>query len=122
MKRGLLFFANLLEVAHLSAQAGRDYEAQEELVSLCRESKRPFLASMPLRHRFTCPTCGVQRGEVALHFEDPGRSLSEPRSAGLFGVPAGQSFDVELSDLHGMLVHEKPIPQALHDLLAGRGG
>lgn len=120
MKRALLFFANLLEAAHLSASAGSDYEVQEELVSSCRDSKRAFLASMPLRHRFTCPTCGFQQGEVALHFEDPGRPVSEPISAGLFGVPVGKSFDIQLSDLHEMLVHEKPLPQALHELFAGR--
>lgn len=122
MKNGLLFFANLLEVAHVSAPAGRHYEVQEELVLTCRESKRPFLASMPLRHRFTCPTCGVQRGEMALHFEDPGRSVTDAKSAGLFGVPLGHSFDVQLSALHEMLAHKRPMPQALHDLLAGREG
>jgi hypothetical protein len=118
----LLSFANLLEVADLCASPGSDYEVQRELVVECRRSLRPFLASMPVRHLFKCPICGVQRGEVEFHFEDPSRPLTMIPNQGLWGVPVGQHVDIELSVLHEVLVHGRNAPPALQELLAGRDG
>jgi hypothetical protein len=112
----LLSFANLLEAAHLCG-LGKRYEKQEELVAHCREARRAFLASMPVRTTFHCPICGVEAPEVELHFEDPKQTPSGPLSPGLWGTPAGRHFSVDLSALHNMLSHGQELPEDFAALL-----
>jgi hypothetical protein len=117
----LLSFANLLEAAHLAAPAGSDYERQRELVDFCRAAKKPFLASMPVRSHFECPICGVKRTQVELHFEDPRQPLLSPATEWMWSTPTGRYIDIDMSALHGILVHGEPIPSELSALLAGVG-
>jgi hypothetical protein len=113
----LLAFADLLATAHLCA-LGRTYEKQEDLVTHCRAKGRPFLASMPVRHRFRCAECGVETTEVELHFEDPRQQLSAPASQGMWGQPLGRYFATDLSSLHRMLQHSAMLPEEFAALLA----
>lgn len=112
----LLSFANLLETADMCA-LGKSYEKQEELIAHCREVGRAFLASMPVRHRFRCPTCGVETTEVELHFEDPKQSPSGPTLPGMWGTPIGRHFGIDLSVLHNMLSHGQELPSEFATLL-----
>lgn len=112
----LLSFANLLKTANMCA-LGKDYEKQVELVTHCRETGRAFLASMPVRHRFRCATCGVETTEVELHFEDPKQPPSGPTLPGMWGTPIGRHFDIDLSTLHNMLSHGQELPSEFTTLL-----
>jgi hypothetical protein len=112
----LLSFVDLLQAAHLCA-LGKSYEKQEAFVVECREARRAFLASMPMRHRFHCSACGVQTAEVELHFEDPKQTLSGLASPGRWGTPIGRHFRVDLSALHNMLSHGRELPEEFATLL-----
>lgn len=114
-------FANLLEIARRRAPDAA-YEKQRELVARYRAEGRAFLASMPVRHRFRCPQCGVETAEVEMHFEDPAQPLSSAASAGMWGQPAGRHFSTKFSLLHSMLEHSIEIPAALSELLRGVRG
>ncbi|MFB9240482.1 hypothetical protein IV454_24930 [Massilia antarctica] len=117
ISHALLSFANVLEVAELCASD--PYERQSQLVAECRAMKMPFLASMPLRHRFSCPVCGLQRGEVELHFEDPRQVREMPSDQGMWGTPAGQFYQDSFSSMHAILVHGADVPIKLQTLLSG---
>jgi hypothetical protein len=67
----ILKFANLLWAANISAQGGRGYERQEELITIFREKNLPFVAIMPMRHRYQCDICHLDQGESVYHFENP---------------------------------------------------
>ena len=117
----LLSFANLLEVAHMCSGGADVYAKQGALVSLCRSTKRPFLATMPLRSRYKCTVCGMESGQAELHFEDPSQPLEgEPNS--LWLNPVGAFVDIEMSELHSILVHGANAPASLQALLAKNGG
>jgi hypothetical protein len=109
-------FANLLEISRLRAP-GKSYEMQEELVASCRAEGRPFLATMPLRHRFRCTLCGVEAGEAQLHFEDPTQQLADPIADSLWGRPAGRYFAASSSSLHSLLEHSSEVPAEFVELL-----
>lgn len=113
----ILSFANLYEAAHLLDPINL-YEKQDELVSHCRSSGRPFLVTMPVRHQFKCEVCGIQMGEAHLRFEDPSHSLEEVTSPSDSHSLSGRSCGIELSTLHGILAHGKPMPKKLQDLLS----
>jgi hypothetical protein len=66
-----LQFANLLDMANLSASEGDVYKKQEDLIELFRQRMQPFLATMPMRHRTKCEICKVERGSSIFHFENP---------------------------------------------------
>jgi hypothetical protein len=112
----LLSFANLLHAASLCA-LGKTHEKQEEFIAHCRDARRAFLASMPIRHQFYCSTCGVEATEVALHFEDPKQTLSGPALPGRWGTPTGRHFGIDLSALHNMLSHGHELPEEFAALL-----
>jgi hypothetical protein len=112
----LLSFVDLLQAAHLCA-LGKSHEKQEEFVADCREARRAFLASMPIRHRFHCSACGVEATEVELHFEDPKQTPSGLASPGRWGTPIGRHFDLDLSALHNMLSHGQELPEEFAALL-----
>ncbi|MBW8845580.1 MAG: hypothetical protein JF607_11500 [Burkholderiales bacterium] len=116
----LLAFANLLETAHLCA-LGNTHEKQEELVAFCRAEGRAFLASMPVRHRFRRALCGIETGEVELHFEDPKQPIEGAAPHGVCGQPVGRHFATDFSVLHAMLEHSKELPEEFAALLAGVG-
>ena len=111
-------FSNLLEITRLSALA-ESYEKQQELVSLCRETGRAFLASMPTRHRFRCEACGIETTEVELHFEDPKQAPIGQVTFGMWGTPKGHHFCIDLSGLHGILSHDHALPAEFTALLEG---
>lgn len=72
----LLSFANLHETARLLDPVNL-YEKQQELVAYCRSEKKPFLTTIPVRHRFRCEVCGIEMTEAYLCFEDPLQPLQE---------------------------------------------
>ena len=114
-------FEDLLGVARQSAPAGQDYEFQRQLIADFRSKRRPFLATMPLRHRCKCSECGMERGEAMLHFEDPSQPIAVSPNPGMWSVPVGAYADISRSKLHGVLVHRKPMPKELGDLIASVG-
>ncbi|WKB56008.1 hypothetical protein [Eleftheria terrae] len=116
MEVALLSFADLLEVADLCAPK-RDYELQSELVEQCRSLRRAFVAKMPERHLFRCETCGLQTGEVLMHFEDPKQPLQTEANRLMWGTPVGHYVDIYKSALHQVLVHGADVPPALQTLL-----
>jgi len=120
--RDLYAFVDLLMVARLFAGDGRAYDKQLELVAECRAARRPFLATMPERHRFRCKHCAVEHGEIRLHFEDPAQPLAAGAEDTGWGVPAGRCFDVYFSALHGIAAHGDAMPASLQQLLAGAQG
>jgi hypothetical protein len=114
----LLLFPSLLEVAHLSAPAESTYDRQAELVAECRRNGAPFLASMPLRSRFNCPYCKVERTEVELHFEAPEQPFLDAKSGSMWGAPVGHFVDIDHSALHKIFVHGEPASAELVSLFA----
>ena len=120
----LLSFADLLRVAEFTAPAGEGYEKQRELIGLCRLEKRAFLAIMPVRSRFKCSICGVERGDAELHFEDPSQPLtpSDSDAQSMWGNAVGRFVDIDLSTLHGILMHESVMPSKLKELFSSRQG
>ena len=117
----LLSFANLLDVANLCASGGQAYELQAQLATVCREAKRPFLATMPVRNRFKCPVCGVEQTQAELHFEDPRQPISGPATEWMWSKPIGRFVDIDLSKLHGILVHGDAPPDEFALLFANVG-
>ncbi len=113
----LLAFRSAYEAAHL-LEPVNIYRKQEEMVAKCRALKKQFLASMPVRHRFKCEVCGIEMGEVELHFEDPAQPLANGSTFTYFGTPAGLFLYTDLSTIHGALCHGKPIPETLQVLLS----
>ena len=114
----LLYFTNLLEIAHLLAPGGQVYEKQEELIADCRRAKKPFFSAMPLRHRVECPTCRMQQGEVRMHFEDPRFPIQISSVEVHSSTPSGTYVDIDRSVLHGILVHGNSMPHELQVLFA----
>ena len=101
-----LKFANLLAIADLSASNGDGYAKQEKLIGHFRAKKQPFVATMPMRHRFRCDVCRVERGESIYHFENPkvphgAKSNSEV----MWGTPVGVWIQIKTSELHSVLAH-----------------
>ena len=113
-----LQFANLLEIANISAVGGEGYAKQEELIELFRDQKKPFLAIMPMRHRFRCESCRVERGESIYHFENPNIPNDQNEKDIMWGPAAGVWAQVETNELHGVLAHEKVPSQQLKKVLA----
>ena len=79
--------------------------------------RRAFVAKMPVRHLFRCDACGIQAGEVLMHFEDPNQPLQAEAHRLVWGVPIGHYADVHKSALHQMFVHGADMPSALKTLL-----
>lgn len=100
---GTLQFANLLEMATLSAYDG--YRRQNELVEIFRESNQPFVAIMPYRHCCRCDVCGIERGESMYHLENPGVPCGQVDGAIMWGPPKGLWCVIETSELHAILAH-----------------
>lgn len=113
----LFAFIDAYQISHLLDPVNI-YRKQEEIVAKCRALKRPFLASMPVRHRFKCEVCGIEMGEVELHFEDPSQPIGNDSTFTYFGSPAGQFLYTDLSTIHGVLVHGKPMAEIFHALFA----
>ena len=113
----LLSFASLYEVAGLLDPVN-SYEKQDELAAYCRSTGKPFLITMPYRHRFKCEVCGIQMGEAALHFEAPSGPPEEVTSPLGSHPPSGYSYGIQLSTLHGILAHGKAMPDKLQELFS----
>jgi hypothetical protein len=113
-----LEFANLLEIANLSAEDGDGYAKQEKLIKVYREKKKPFVAVMPMRHRFRCEACKVERGESIYHFENPMLPDDRQEKDIMWGPPVGVCIQVETSELHGVLAHGVEPSQKLKQVLA----
>ncbi|MDG4585441.1 MAG: hypothetical protein P9E67_15350 [Candidatus Competibacter sp.] len=106
-------FANLLEIASLSALNGEIYEYQEKLIKLFRERKMPFLATMPMRHRVKCAECRVESGESIYHFENPAVKASIDGVEIMWGRPVGLWVQVKTEELHQVLAHKAKPSEAL---------
>jgi hypothetical protein len=115
-EEALLSFADLLEVASVCAPEG-SYEMQMELVERCRSTRRAFVAKMPLRNLFRCDICGLQSGEVLMHFEDPKQPLQTEANSSIWETPVGHYVDMNKSELHRMLVHDADLSPAFQVLL-----
>ena len=115
-EEALLSFADLLEVADVCAPQ-RHYEMQAELVEQCRSMRRAFVAKMPVRHLCRCEICGLQTGEVLMHFEDPKQQLQVEANRLMWGTPVGHYVDIHKSELHRMLVHGADLSLAFQALL-----
>ena len=113
-----LKFANLLEIANLSAGDGDGYAKQEELVKTFRVQKKPFLAIMPMRHRFRCDACGVERGESIYYFENPNIPDEQNEKDIMWGSAVGVWVQIETSELHGVLAHGDEPSRKLKKVLA----
>ena len=113
-----LQFANLLEIANLSAEDGDGYAKQEKLIKACRNKKKPFVAIMPMRHRFRCEACKVERGESIYHFENPKVQNDEKETDIMWGPAVGVWVQLESSELHGVLAHGVQPSQKLKQVLA----
>lgn len=100
-----LQFANLLDMASLSAIDGEAYKKQEELIEIFRQRKQPFLATMPMRHRTKCEMCRVERGDSIFHFENPQVNNTAKDEAIMWGSPVGIWVQVETEELHNVLAH-----------------
>jgi len=105
----LLGFANLLEIAHLSSP-GDSYRKQEELLRHCRATRKAFLATMPVRHRYKCEVCGIEEGEAWVHLEDPTQQLATSAWQRMeylecWSTPVGLFVDLHRSELHHIAVH-----------------
>lgn len=109
LKLKALQFANLLEIAYLSAEDGDGYAMQEKLIKACRDEGAPFVAIMPMRHRFRCEICKVDRGESIYHFENPMVPDNREERDIMWGPAVGIWAQVETSELHNVLAHgEEP--------------
>src|SRR3712207_1762913 len=99
----ILSFADLYEPAHLLDPA-HGYEKQDELRAYCRSAGKPFLYKLPFRHRWRCPACGIETGEVHLHFEDPSQPLDELMEGLTTGPddPAGYFCPIDFTTLHSI--------------------
>ena len=117
----LLKFANLLEVAHLTASGGNTYERQEDLIKLCRQQNLPFVATMPMRHQFRCASCGVVQGESIYHFENPRVATSQDSSNIMWGPVKGVFSQLETQALHNTLAHGQEMPVSLSEVLLSVG-
>jgi hypothetical protein len=113
-----LQFANLLEIANLSAEDGDGYAKQEKLIKIYREKKKPFVAIMPMRHRFRCEACKVECGESIYHFENPTVQNDREEKDIMWGPAVGVWAQVETSELHGVLAHGEQPSQKLKQVLA----
>ncbi len=113
-----LKFAHLLEIASLSAGDGDGYAKQEKLIKSFRSQKKPFLAIMPMRHRFRCDTCKVERGESIYHFENPNVPVDQNEKGIMWGPAVGVWVQIETSELHGVLAHGDEPSQKLNGVLA----
>lgn len=107
----LLKFANLRDVAHLTAPG--TYDKQEELVAYCREQNVPFMAIMPLRHRFKCSRCGIEQGESIYHFENPATQSGQDSSKIMWGPAKGLFAQLQTERLHHAFAHGKDFPAQL---------
>lgn len=112
-----LSFANLHEAA-LILDPLNVYEKQDELVAYCRSAGKPFLTTMPVRHRFKCDVCGIEMGEALLCFEDSSQPLQEDIPRGLPYTPSGFICPINLSALHGILAHGKTMLKDLEEILS----
>ena len=117
LKLQALQFANLLEIANLSAQDGDGYSMQEELINACRDKRVPFVAIMPMRHRFRCEICKVERGESIYHFENPMVPNNREESNIMWGPVFGVWVQVETGELHNVLAHGEEPSQNLKQVL-----
>lgn len=113
-----LEFANLLEIANLSADDGDGYAKQESLVRSFRAKKKPFLAIMPMRHRFRCDVCRMERAESIYHFENPNITDDQNEKDIMWGSAVGIWVQVEASELHRALAHGDEASQKLQEVLA----
>ena len=113
----VLKFANLLEVAHLSASSGAVYEKQKTLINLFREKKLPFLATMPMRHQYHCDKCNVARGESIHYFENPAVLNEKNEKHYMWGSPVGIWAQLNTRELHGVLAHNEPLNDELKSIL-----
>lgn len=113
-----LKFANLLEIANLSALDSGGYAKQEKLIDLFRAQRIPFLAIMPMRHRFRCETCRAERGESIFHFENPSVPDDQCQKDIMWGPAVGIWVQIESSKLHGVLAHGDDPSQKLKQVLA----
>jgi hypothetical protein len=100
---GTLLFANLLEIARLSAIDG--YKRQGELIEIFRERDLPFVAIMPYRHRCRCAVCGIERGESMYHFENPSITCEKAKGELMWGPPKGLWYVINTTELHAILTH-----------------
>lgn len=111
-------FANLLELARLSATGGEVYKEQERLILCCRELKIPFLATMPMRHRARCDICKVESGESFFHFENPAIPAQENSEPKMFGKPVGLWASAQTRQLHGIFAHSQDATADLSRVLS----
>ncbi|MFG1490901.1 hypothetical protein ABMA58_16745 [Oceanospirillum sp. HFRX-1_2] len=114
----VLQFANLLEIANLSAEDGDGYAKQEKLIKTFRDEKKPFVAKMPMRHRFRCEPCKVEQGESIYHFENPAIPASKEEKDIMWGPAVGIWAQVDTRELHGFLAHGNEPSLRLKQVLA----
>jgi len=114
----MLKFSNLLEIANISAQGGKGYERQEELVTIFREKNLPFLAIMPMRHRYRCDLCQIEQGEAIFHFENPGAKSNRISKEIMWGPAKGAWAQIETAQLHRMLAHGEKVTSELQEVLS----
>ncbi|MDH5178032.1 MAG: hypothetical protein OEZ39_19050 [Gammaproteobacteria bacterium] len=112
-------FADLLSIAAQRTGHPDIYAVQMELVAEYRDKRKPFLATMPMRHQFYCEQCRLRAGEAMLYFENPDLTLLPGMAEARWGTPVGACVQLSAVELHGILVHDKDIPPALQAVLFG---
>lgn len=115
----ILKFPDLLSVAHISALYDTVYEKQDALIDQFRQSRQPFLATMPMRHRCSCELCDFCQGGAILHFENPGIPVSGKSKEAMFGTPAGVWIQTSKRELHSILAHGEKPREELMKVLSG---
>jgi hypothetical protein len=103
----LVKFSNLFELANLSAKLGNEESELEKLIKLCRSEKIPFFAQVQMRHEYKCDACDFKNGDSIYHIENPKVANQGNEKHYLWGSPVGIWAQVELSELHGVLIHGK---------------
>jgi hypothetical protein len=114
----ILQFSNLLAIANISALKGNGYEKQEELILEFRKRKQPFLATMPMRHRYRCELCGFEQGESIFHFENPNIPANEVNKEITWCNPDGMWAQSQTGELHRILAHGEESPKQLLQVLS----
>lgn len=117
-EHSVLMFADLLALARIATANTPVYEKQDALITEFRKIKKPFLATMPMRHRFMCELCGLEQGESLLHFENPAVPDESEGMSMKFGKPAGIWAFIRSEQLHKILAHDEGCPGRLLQVLA----
>lgn len=109
-------FANLLEIATITTTHADKYKSQDKLVEKFRNDMTPFMATMPLRHRFRCEQCSTEQGEAIHHLENPNMESREQNPDSMWGEPAGIFVSINASQLHQIRAHGAELPKEFEEL------